>query len=206
MNTSKTIILTIILSALVGSATTLAIVKSDNNKKPTNEELIAEFYNVENATHVSPHGLRGKLDKGGKDVLIVDLRSAEEYEKGHIVSAINIPAYKDPNTPAYEEVDRIVSQFKKAISENPNKEVITYCYSAACMTGRKVGKMLSDNGVFVKTLNIGWNEWKYFWTLWNHEHEWKSTKPENYIVVGKEPGTPTQRSLPSPCGDGELGC
>jgi hypothetical protein len=112
----------------------------------------------------------------------------------------------DPNTPAYEEVDRIVSQFKKAISENPNKEVITYCYSAACMTGRKVGKMLSDNGVFVKTLNIGWNEWKYFWTLWNHEHEWKSTKPENYIVVGKEPGTPTQRSLPSPCGDGELGC
>lgn len=23
----------------------------------------------------------------------------------------------------------------------------------------------------VKTLNIGWNEWRHFWTLWNHEYE-----------------------------------
>ena len=49
------------------------------------------------------------------------------------------------------------------------------------MTGRKMGKLLAEHEIFVKHLAIGWNEWRYFWTQWNHEHEWGNTKVEDYV-------------------------
>lgn len=204
MKSIKVIIISAVVGALVGGLTVLGAQKFQSSKEVvTKEDLIKEFYQIENAVYVSPHSLRRMMDKKDSSYILVDLRSPQEYEKEHIIGAVNIPAYKDPNTSAYEEKDRIVRQF----SELPkSKDVIVYCYSMPCMTGRKVGQMLADKGIFVKHLGIGWNEWRYFWTLWNHEHEWKTTKPEDYIKAGKEPGEPQQRELPSPCGDGELSC
>lgn len=200
---AKIIIVSAIIGGLAGSG---AIFVWEKTKKPSEEELIKEFYLVENAAHVSPHSLRRMMDKGDESYVLVDLRSPQEYEREHIVGAVNIPAYKNPNISAYEEKDRIVGQFHEFIEKNPGKQIITYCYSIPCMTGRKVGKMLAENGIYVKTLIIGWNEWRHFWTLWNHEHEWKTTKSEDYIWKGKEPGIPQKRELPSPCGEGELSC
>jgi len=179
-----------------------------SNTDRSSNELIRDFYTTENLVHVSPHSLRRKMDKGDTSFILVDVRSQEEYEKAHIIGAINIPAYKDPNTSIALETDsearsRIIEQFR-ALSKD--KEVIVYCYSIPCMTGRKIGKLLADEGVMVKTLGIGWNEWKYAWTSWNHELEWSSTKPEDYIQAGKEPGSPKVRELPSPCGINELSC
>jgi len=202
----KIVALSAIIGAVVGSGATVTFQSLQKPAKPSEEELIKEFYLTENAAHVSPHTLRRKMDKGEQDYILVDLRSPQEYEREHIIGAVNIPAYTDPNTSAYEEKDRIVRQFRELIQKNPGKEIITYCYSIPCMTGRKIGKMLAENGIYVKTLIIGWNEWRYFWTLWNHEHEWKTTKPEDYIWKGKEPGVPVQREAPSPCGEGEFAC
>lgn len=207
MNQSiKIIVISAVIGAVVGSGATFTLQSFQKPKTPSNDELIKEFYLVENAAHVSPHGLRRHMDKGDSNFIVVDLRSPQEYEREHIIGAISIPAYTDPNTSAYEEKDRIVRQFQELINANPEKEIITYCYSIPCMTGRKVGEMLAKKGIYVKTLGIGWNEWRHFWTLWNHEHEWKTTKPEDYIWKGKEPGVPVQREAPSPCGEGEFAC
>src|SRR3989338_4398709 len=195
----KNIILAAAVGALISSLITVSILNNQKPKTPSDNDLIKEFYDVENAVYVSPHSLRRQMDKGDKNYILVDLRSPQEYEKEHIISAINIPAYKDPNTSAYEEKDRIIGEFKKLPQD---KDIIVYCYSIPCMTGRKVGKMLSDNNIFVKHLGIGWNEWRYFWTMWNHEHEWTLTKPEDYIIPGKDPGVPKIRELPSACGEG----
>lgn len=204
--TIKISVLSAIIGAVVGSGATLTLQSLQKPSKPSENELIKEFYLAENAAHISPHSLRRKIDKGDQNYVLVDLRSPQEYEREHIIGAVNIPAYTDPNTPAYEEKDRIVRQFRELIEKNPGKEIITYCYSIPCMTGRKIGKILAENDIYVKTLIIGWNEWRYFWTLWNHEHEWKATKPEDYIWKGKEPGVPAQREAPSPCGEGEFAC
>lgn len=202
--TIKTIFIAAIIGGIAGSAMTLIAIRQPQPATvPTTDQLIEEFYLVENAVHVSPHGLRGKMDKGDQSFVLVDLRSPQEYEKEHIVGAINIYAYSDPNTPVYEEKDRIVEAFRALPKD---KDIIVYCYSTPCMTGRKIGKILAENDIFVKHLNIGWNEWRHFWTLWNHEHEWRTTRAEDYIAKGKEPGVPTVRELPSPCGAGELGC
>lgn len=199
----KIIVLSSIIGAFCGGVT---VALTQNFQKPSKEDLIKEFYDVENAVHVSPHSLRQKMSQGKMDdFVLVDLRSQEEYEKSHIVTAVNIPAYKDANTSAYDEQARIIGQFKDLIKNNPNKDIIVYCYSMPCMTGRKIGKMLIESDIYVKHLNIGWNEWRYFWSLWNHDGE-TPTKMEDYIAKGKEPGTPKIKELPSPCGEGEFGC
>ena len=199
---SRKIILWAVISGLLAGLLGAFIFERFDNIN-TKEKLIKEFYNIENAVYVSPHGLRGKMDKGTNDYILVDLRSYEEYEKEHIIGAINIPAYKDKNTPAYEEIDRIVNAFREL---GANKDIIVYCYSIPCMTGRKIGKLLADNGIYVKHLGIGWNEWRYYWNLWNHEHEWNITKTQDYVWQGSDAGIPKLRDATS-CGVlGELGC
>lgn len=168
------------------------------------EDLIEEFYAVESAVHVSPHGLRKMMDKGDTSFILVDLRSQEEYEEEHIIGAINIPAYKDKDHSDYGAVERIVGEFSKLPKD---KDIIVYCYSIPCMTGRKVGKMLAEHDIFVKHLGIGWNEWRYDWNSWNHPHEWNITKAENYVFSGSEPGSLAVKSESTACPiDSELGC
>lgn len=194
----KQIIITIVIALIAGGIGGMVTSRSTPN------DLVREFYLTENAVHVSPHSLRKKMDKGETDFLLVDLRSPQEYETEHVVGAVNIPAYKDPNTSAYDETDRIVSSFR-AIPKN--KDVIVYCYSTPCMTGRKIGKLLVENNIFVKHLGIGWNEWRYYWNLWNHDGETPS-QWQDYVVSGKDPGTPKVKppDTITPCTQGELGC
>lgn len=176
-------------------------------RKPTQAELIKDYYRVENAVHVSPHTVRKRIDKGDTNFILVDVRSPQEYTKEHVVTAINIPAYKDPNTSISlegesQEKQRIIQAFRNLPKD---QEIIVYCYSIPCMTGRKIGLFLAENGIYVKQLGIGWNEWRYFWNLWNHDGE-TPTAVADYIVSGLEPGKAKIKELPSPCGKGELGC
>lgn len=198
----KIVLLSAVVGAIIGAVTTYTIISPKKEVK-TQNDLIYDFYKIENAVYISPHSLRRMMDKGDKSFILVDLRSLQEYGKEHIIGAVSIPAYKDPDTSAYDEMGRIVNEFKKLPKD---KEIIVYCYSMPCMTGRKVGLALAENGIFVKHLGIGWNEWRHFWTLWNHEHEWNITKPEDYIFEGSSSGTPKIRELPSPCGEGQFSC
>jgi hypothetical protein len=100
-------------------------------------------------------------------------------------------------------VDRIVREFRTLPKE---KDIIVYCYSIPCMTGRKVGQMLADKGIYVHHLGIGWNEWRHFWELWNHEHEWATTSVEDYVTSGKQPGVFTGTPVIEPCTQGQFGC
>jgi len=203
----KKLLQTLVIGAIAGAFIALLTIDVTNvyDKKDENS-LIAQYYEIENSVSVSPHGLRGKMSKGQtEDYILVDLRSQEEYEKEHVVTAVNIPAYKDANTSAYDEETRIVDSFKELIEANPDKEIITYCYSTACMTSRKIGLLLAENDIYVKHLNIGWNEWRYAWDMWNHDSE-TPTKVEDYVVSGTEPGIPPKTDAIPSCTEGELGC
>tara|TARA_Y100000310_G_C20648240_1_gene797874 strand:+ start:638 stop:1252 length:615 start_codon:yes stop_codon:yes gene_type:complete len=204
MKIFRVLVLVIILSVISTIVTTSIILKFNEKSQ---EELINDFYLSENAVHVSPHHIRKALNKGEDDFILVDLRSQEEYEREHIVTAINIPAYKDPDTSAYSDVERIVNSFKELQEDNQDKDIIVYCYSGPCMTGRKVGLLLVENNIYVRHLGIGWNEWRYFWDLWNHEHEWDVTNVEDYVYSGQEPGNPILKKDSTVCPiEGGLGC
>lgn len=189
-----------LLAGLAGGVLAVVFLQS---YAPGNDALIRDFYRTENAVHVSPHGLRKKMDDRKADYILVDLRSKEEYEREHIAGAISIPAYSDPDTSAYGDVERIVGAFKALPQGKP---IIVYCYSMPCMTGRKIGLMLTEHDIYVQHLGIGWNEWRHFWNLWNHEHEWASVKVSDYVVSGAEPGEATSKPTISPCSEGQFGC
>ncbi len=180
-----------LIAGVIGGALVAVIMLGQT---PTQEDLIKDFYDVETAVHVSPHGLRKHIDRLGHDTVLVDLRSQEEYEAEHIIGAINIPAYATPDKSDYGAVDRIVGAFSEL---DQSKEIIVYCYSFPCMTGRKIGHMLTEHDIYVKHLGIGWNEWRYFWNLWNHDGETK-VNPEDYVVSGPDPGKFV--------GEGGVGC
>ena len=177
--TIQVLIIAIVFGALAGIG---ANVFMTNNRGQA--DLIKDFYEVENAVHVSPHGLRKHITDLNNTKILVDLRSQEEYETEHVIGAINIPAYASPDKSDYGAVERIVNSFK-ALPQD--KEIIVYCYSMPCMTGRKIGKMLAEHDVYVKHLGIGWQEWRYFWNLWNHDGETK-VNPADYVATGPEPG------------------
>lgn len=200
MNKTLTIIIIAMLwGAIAGAITANLILKYENSENA----LIKKFYLTENAVHISPHSLRLRMDKNTDDYILVDVRSKEEYEKEHIIGAINIPVYKDKKTPAYEDIERIINEFSGLPKD---KEIIVYCYSTACMSGRKTGKLLAENNIYVKQLGIGWNEWRYFWNLWNHEYEWEITNVNDYIYQGKEPGIPKLNANSTSCSLGSIGC
>ncbi len=203
------IIFAAIFGFVFGSLGSFLVLKTydPQEKVLSDEERIKEFYLTETAVLVSPHGLRKAMTKGDESFILVDVRSEEEYIEEHIVGAVSIPAYKDKDNSDYGEVERIVSSFKELEEKNPDKEIIVYCYSIPCMTGRKVGKMLAENDIYVKELGVGWNEWRYFWTLWNHPHEWNTTKVEDYVISGAEPGQIKEGLISKTCPiEGELGC
>lgn len=202
-HTKQIIILSLAVAILFGAVSGIFASFLFSNYENSPNSLIKNFYLTENAVHISPHSLRLRMDKRTDDYTLVDVRSREEYEEEHIAGAINIPAYKDKNTPAYDEKERIVAEFSKLPK---NKEIIIYCYSMSCMSGRKIGKMLAENGIYAKQLSIGWNEWRYHWTLWNHEPEWNSTDVLDYVVAGPKPGIPKGGNHTSTCPLGGFGC
>ena len=52
---------------------------------------------------------------------------------------------------------------------------------------------MAENGIYVKEMTVGWNEWRYDWQGWNYDTEWGSTDVMDYVISGSEPGVPMVR-------------
>lgn len=104
--------------------------------------LVEDYY-----TNMPEHIYKIKQDefvqmvKDGQDMTILDIRSAEDYGKGHIKGAVNLP-------------------WGKAISDNltkipSDKPLMVYCY-----TGQTAGQAvatLNIAGFDARSVNLGWN-------------------------------------------------
>lgn len=79
------------------------------------------------------------------DVIVLDVRPLEEYEKGHIPGALSIP----------------LSQLKKRLGEIPqDREVIAYCRGPYCVLSAEAMEILRNAGYQAKRLKEGLPEWK----------------------------------------------
>lgn len=92
---------------------------------------------------VGPIGL-DRLIKSGKPIQIIDLRTKELYDKGHVPGAVNI---------AFEDLDKNLSKFK------PEVPTVVYCYDIVCNLSTKVALELAKKGYTVKELIGGFEEW-----------------------------------------------
>ena len=96
---------------------------------------------------VSFEALQGKFNKPG--IILIDVRFPQEFKKGHIPWAINIPSHEFPEK---------LPEFMKQISFS--QEIIIYCGGIECSDAKDMAFLLKAKGYKdVKVYNGGWEEW-----------------------------------------------
>ncbi len=168
----KTFFLSLIWGIL-GALIVICIIQSSHLKG----NPVLDYYVTENAVAVSPHDLRMEMDRWSQDFIIVDLRSAPEYAREHIRWAINIPGNAG-DADAEAQKARIIGEFAKLPKD---KRIIVHCYTHYCMLAKHVWLMLAEQGIYVHELNVGWNEWRYQWDLWNGEGTSETVDIASYL-------------------------
>ena len=158
----KLLIICSVLGAVFGAIAGFA---ASRYISPSSNELISSFYSSEHAASVSPSDYVRDLVNGKQDGLVVDLRNPDEYNAGHLVTSVNIPAEQLSPT-------QVLSEFKALPKDKP---IITYCYSQYCMLSRNVGNYLAQNNFYAMHMTAGWAE--------------ISRDFSNYVVTGTQAGS-----------------
>jgi rhodanese-related sulfurtransferase len=87
--------------------------------------------------------LRERLARG--DVLVLDVRPAEEYAAGHIDGARSIP----------------LDELEERLAELPaDREVVAYCRGPFCAYAHEAVRRLRRAGMQARRLEDGWPEWR----------------------------------------------
>lgn len=100
-------------------------------------------------SHIAPSQVKEKIDQKNDNVIILDLRRRDTYEKGHIKGAISAPFN-----------DLII---KKSVTLDKGKEIILACYGGGM--SRVASSMLAERG-FTKVCNMDGGMF-----LWHYELE-----------------------------------
>jgi rhodanese-related sulfurtransferase len=78
------------------------------------------------------------------DVVLVDVRPAEEFAAGHIDGARSIP----------------IDELEDRLAELPaDREIVAYCRGPFCAYAHDAVRQLREAGVPARRLEIGWPEW-----------------------------------------------
>ena len=86
----------IIIGSVLGALTVyLTLNANGQSTTVTAEDKIAAYCSNSAATLVSPHNLRERMTHGKEDYVLIDVRAEEDYEREHVVTAINIDTGRD---------------------------------------------------------------------------------------------------------------
>ncbi|GIN84475.1 ArsR family transcriptional regulator [Heyndrickxia sporothermodurans] len=104
------------------------------------EEFLNEQLGIEGVTLSE---LITRMDKG--EVLLLDVRPREEYEKAHIPGAVSIP----------------IEELEDKLSSLPvNSDVVAYCRGPYCLMSAEAVKILKAKGINAFRLEDGVIEWQ----------------------------------------------
>jgi len=101
----------------------------------------AYFANMPSHIYKIPQKDFVDMVKAGEDMAIIDIRSAEDYAKGHATGAVNVPWGTD------------IAANLQYIPQN--KPVMVYCYSG--QTAGQTVMLLNAAGIPARSVNLGWN-------------------------------------------------
>jgi rhodanese-related sulfurtransferase/DNA-binding HxlR family transcriptional regulator len=84
-----------------------------------------------------------RMDRG--DVVLLDVRPAEEFDAGHIASARSIPL---------DELEERLAEL------SPDAEIVAYCRGPFCAYAHEAVRRLRSRGHSAQRLKEGWPEWR----------------------------------------------
>ncbi|PYX27903.1 MAG: rhodanese [Acidobacteria bacterium] len=102
-----------------------------------------EFFLDKITFTTGPVELSHALEQGA-DIVVVDVRAEEDYQKGHIPGAINLPQEK---WDTYEGLSR-------------DKFNVLCCYSAVCHLAATAAVQFASEGFSVMEMDGGFEAWK----------------------------------------------
>ena len=101
-----------------------------------------EFFADKLAFTTGPVELERMMKDGS--VNIVDVRAAEDYVKGHIPGAVNLPK----------------ERWSSLQGLRKDRTNVIYCYSLVCHLGATAAMQFAEHGFPVMELDGGWRWWK----------------------------------------------
>jgi rhodanese-related sulfurtransferase len=87
-----------------------------------------------------------RMLKERQDVTVIDVRRPEDYRKGHIPQAVNLPR---------EQWDSLVGLDRRKLN-------VLYCYTQQCHLATKACLEFARKGFPVMELEGGWKAWKEY--------------------------------------------
>lgn len=79
------------------------------------------------------------------DLLVLDVRPAEEYAAGHVPGAVSLP----------------VTELRRRLKELPkNKEIVAYCRGSFCAFAPEAARYLEKKGYRARLLDAGLPDWE----------------------------------------------
>jgi rhodanese-related sulfurtransferase/DNA-binding HxlR family transcriptional regulator len=106
------------------------------------ERAAADYLGAE-VERVGRSELLARLGDG--DVVLIDVRPAEEYAAGHIEGARSVP----------------LAELEQRLAELPeDTEIVAYCRGPFCAYAHDAVRRLRDAGRAARRLEDGWPEWK----------------------------------------------
>jgi len=106
-------------------------------------ERAARNYLGDEVEAMSRDELRKRLRRN--EVVLVDVRPAEEFDAGHIEGALSIPL---------DELDERLAELP------PGSEIVAYCRGEFCAYAHEAVRALRAAGRPARRLDGGWPEWK----------------------------------------------
>ena len=103
-----------------------------------------EYFEQKLAFTTGPVELARWIKTGEDNLVVVDVRAAEDFAEGHIPGAINLPEGK----------------WDQAQGLSREKTNVVYCYTQQCHLGAKACVRFASNGFPVMELDGGFEAWK----------------------------------------------
>lgn len=106
---------------------------------------LKRYFEDKLAAELGPHNVKRLMDEGARNILILDVRSTEGYNAGHLPGASNIP---------FEQLPHRLRELSKS------KEIITYCWNVTCLLCTKAAHVLASKGYAAREMIGGIQSWK----------------------------------------------
>jgi rhodanese-related sulfurtransferase/DNA-binding transcriptional ArsR family regulator len=109
------------------------------------ERLAAAYLGARNELEpVTRQELARRLQQG-EELVVLDVRPAEEYAAGHLPGAVSIP----------------ISELRRRLAELPrDREIVAYCRGPFCAFAHDAVQVLADAGLTARRLEDGLPEWR----------------------------------------------
>ena len=103
-----------------------------------------DYFSAKLNFEMTPYSLKNHLEKGNKEYFVLDVRSPEDFAKGHIPGALSIPLMDLPG---------------KLSTLPKDKTIVTYCGNITCALAPKAALKLAQAGFKVMELFGGFATW-----------------------------------------------